>query len=127
MTGNTSRAKSLAQDLRRSFPLGTQIQSPWLSAIETQLAVDRKNLAYVLNDSQVVSPIEFGTILIGDNIAALLRPRPTSRYPPHHILDGRIQRIRDPQQMWRVAAIVFPCSINPIPFRLGPASWAKVS
>jgi uncharacterized membrane-anchored protein len=45
MAGNLSRAESLVQDLWRRFPLDAQMQSLWLPAIQTQLALDRKSSA----------------------------------------------------------------------------------
>jgi DNA-binding winged helix-turn-helix (wHTH) protein/tetratricopeptide (TPR) repeat protein len=63
MTGDPSRAESLAQDLNKRFPLDTQVQSLWLPAIRTQLAISEKNAAYILNDPQNVSPIEYGGML----------------------------------------------------------------
>jgi hypothetical protein len=40
MAGDTARAESLAQDLRKRFPLDTQMQSLWLPAIQAQLALN---------------------------------------------------------------------------------------
>jgi DNA-binding winged helix-turn-helix (wHTH) protein/tetratricopeptide (TPR) repeat protein len=71
MAGDTVRAESLAQDLNKRFPRDTQMQSLWLPAIQTQLALDRKNLASVPHDPQAASPIEFGQILFAANISCL--------------------------------------------------------
>jgi eukaryotic-like serine/threonine-protein kinase len=71
MAGDASRAESLAQDLDRRFPLDTQMQSLWLPAIRTQLAISGKNTAYILNDPQNVSPIEYGGILFTNNPTCL--------------------------------------------------------
>ncbi len=62
MTGETARAESLAQDLGRRFPLGTQMQSLWLPAIRAQLALDRKDPASALNALQAATRIELGNI-----------------------------------------------------------------
>ena len=43
MAGDATRADSLARDLGKRFPLDTQMQSLWLPAIRTQLALDRKD------------------------------------------------------------------------------------
>jgi eukaryotic-like serine/threonine-protein kinase len=69
------RAKSLAQDLDRRFPLDTQMQSLWLPAIRTQLAIHGKDKAYIVNDPQSVSPIEFGEMRFTAN--------PTCLYPTY--------------------------------------------
>ena len=71
MAGETARAESLAQDLNKRFPLDTQLQSLWLPAIQSQLALDRKNLAYVLNAPQAASPIELGQIVFVANVSCL--------------------------------------------------------
>ena len=75
MAGDVSRAESLAQDLNRRFPLDTQMQSLWLRAIRTQLALRGKNMASFLNDPQSVSPIEYGGMLFTVN--------PTCLYPTY--------------------------------------------
>jgi DNA-binding winged helix-turn-helix (wHTH) protein/tetratricopeptide (TPR) repeat protein len=75
IAGDASRAESLSQDLDKRFPLDTQIQSLWLPAIRTQLAMSGKNTAYMLNDPQNVSPIEYGGMLFTNN--------PTCLYPTY--------------------------------------------
>ncbi|HEY7404694.1 MAG TPA: winged helix-turn-helix domain-containing protein [Candidatus Angelobacter sp.] len=71
MTGDRSRAASLAQSLNKRFPLDTQIQSLWLPAIRTQLAISGKNPGYILTDPQNVSPIEYGGLLFTLNPSCL--------------------------------------------------------
>jgi DNA-binding winged helix-turn-helix (wHTH) protein/tetratricopeptide (TPR) repeat protein len=71
MVGDTGRAESLAQDSGKHFPLDTQVQSLWLSAIQAQLALDRKNPTAGLNALQTASPIELGQILFVNNISCL--------------------------------------------------------
>jgi eukaryotic-like serine/threonine-protein kinase len=70
--GDTARAESLAQDLRKRFPLDTQMQSLWLPTIQAQLALDRKDPAFGLNALQVASTIELGNIGFAPNISCLL-------------------------------------------------------
>jgi serine/threonine protein kinase/tetratricopeptide (TPR) repeat protein len=62
LAGDTAQAESLAQDLAKRFPLNTQMQSAWLPAIQTQLALDRKTPALALNAGQVDSPVALGQI-----------------------------------------------------------------
>jgi tetratricopeptide (TPR) repeat protein len=62
LVGETERTESLAQDLGKRFPLDTQMHSLWLSAIQGQLALDRKNPAQALNALQAASAIELGQI-----------------------------------------------------------------
>jgi tetratricopeptide (TPR) repeat protein len=71
MAGEAAQAESLEQDLRQRFPLDTQMQSLWLPSIQMQLALSRKDLSYVLNATQSVSPIEYGTILFVANSSCL--------------------------------------------------------
>ncbi len=60
--GDVAQAESLAQDLGKRFPLDTQMHSLWLSAIEAQLALDKKNPDLALNKLQAASTIELGQI-----------------------------------------------------------------
>jgi serine/threonine protein kinase/Flp pilus assembly protein TadD len=71
MAGDTARAESLAQDLKKRFPLDTQMQSIWLPAIQAQMALDKKNPAFALNALQAASPIELGNIPFGNNFSCL--------------------------------------------------------
>jgi serine/threonine protein kinase/Tfp pilus assembly protein PilF len=72
MAGDAARAESLAQDLKKRFPLDTQMLSLWLPAIRAQLAFDRKNPADALNDLQVAAPpIELGQISFVNNLSCL--------------------------------------------------------
>jgi tetratricopeptide (TPR) repeat protein len=71
MAGDTARAESLTQDLGKRFPLGTQMQSLWLPAIQAQLALDRKNPASALNALREGSAVELGQIQFVTNISCL--------------------------------------------------------
>jgi tetratricopeptide (TPR) repeat protein len=71
MAGDAARAESLARDLSRRFPLDTQMQSLWLPAIQTQLALVRKKTAYILNAPQSMSLVEYGAILFDTNASCL--------------------------------------------------------
>ncbi|PYX05110.1 MAG: hypothetical protein DMG88_22545, partial [Acidobacteria bacterium] len=71
MAGDTARAESLVQDLNKQFPLDTQMQSLWLPAIQSQLALDRKNPALALNRLQVASSIELGQVAFVANLSCL--------------------------------------------------------
>jgi tetratricopeptide (TPR) repeat protein len=71
MAGDTPRAESLAQDLDKRFPLGTQMQSLWLPAIRAQLSLDRKNPPAALNALQASSISELGNIPFVNNISCL--------------------------------------------------------
>ncbi|MGA8540907.1 MAG: protein kinase [Terriglobales bacterium] len=72
LAGDTARAGSMAQDLRKRFPLDTQMQSIWLPAIQAQLALDRKNPPLALNLLQAAaSPVEFGIIDFGNDVSCL--------------------------------------------------------
>jgi Tfp pilus assembly protein PilF len=71
IAGGTARAESLAQDLSTRFPLDTQMQSLWLPAIQTQLAISRRNPGPSLNSLQAASPIEYGSIPFVNNVSCL--------------------------------------------------------
>jgi eukaryotic-like serine/threonine-protein kinase len=71
MAGDTVRADSLAQDLKKHFPLDMQMQSLWLPAIQAQLALDRKNPTVAINSLQAASPFELGQIDFVANISCL--------------------------------------------------------
>jgi eukaryotic-like serine/threonine-protein kinase len=72
MAGDTARAESIAQDLNKSYPLDTQVQSLWLPAIQAQVALDQKNAASALTSLQTASgPTEFGQISFVNNISCL--------------------------------------------------------
>jgi len=71
VAGDSDRAESLAQDLKKRFPLDTQMQLLWLPAIQAQLALNRRNPAAALQALQAASPIELGAIPFGNNISCL--------------------------------------------------------
>jgi serine/threonine protein kinase/tetratricopeptide (TPR) repeat protein len=70
MAGDMS-AESLAQDLGKRYPLDTQMQSLWLSAIQAQLALNKKNPTAALNTLQAASAIELGQVAFVVNISCL--------------------------------------------------------
>jgi eukaryotic-like serine/threonine-protein kinase len=71
IAGDTVRAESLVQDLKKRFPLDTQIQSLWLSAIQAQVSLDRQNPVQALKILQAASPIELGQNPFVLNISCL--------------------------------------------------------
>jgi hypothetical protein len=71
MMGEIARAESLSEDLDKRYPLDTQVQSLWLTAIRAQLALDRKNPRAAIESLQAVSPIELGQIAFVTNISCL--------------------------------------------------------
>ena len=73
MVGDTARAKVLAQDLGKRFPMDTQMKSLWLPAIRAQSALVRKNPAGALNALEATSStsIELGAIGFVNNISCL--------------------------------------------------------
>jgi serine/threonine protein kinase/tetratricopeptide (TPR) repeat protein len=73
VAGDSARSESLAQDLNKRYPLGTQMQALWLPAIHARLALegDRKNPAAAINALQSASTIELGLIPFYNNISCL--------------------------------------------------------
>jgi eukaryotic-like serine/threonine-protein kinase len=71
LAGDAVRAESLAKDLRKRFPLDTEMQSLWQPAIQVQLALNRTEPSLSLVALQPASPIEFGQIPFVNNISCL--------------------------------------------------------
>jgi eukaryotic-like serine/threonine-protein kinase len=71
MAGDSARAETMAQDLGKRFPLDTQVQSLWLSAIRAQLALNKKNPAAALTAVQAADSVELGQIGFVANISCL--------------------------------------------------------
>jgi tetratricopeptide (TPR) repeat protein len=71
MVRDEARAESLAQDLNKRFPLNTQMQSLWLTVIQAQLALNRKNPTQAISDLEAAAPIEFGAIPFVNNGSCL--------------------------------------------------------
>ena len=73
VVGDSARSESLAQDLNKRYPLGTQMQALWLPAIHARLALDgdRKNPTAAINALQSASTIELGLIPFYNNISCL--------------------------------------------------------
>jgi eukaryotic-like serine/threonine-protein kinase len=71
MAGDASQAESLAEVLKKRYPLDTQVQSLWLPTIRAQLSLDGKNSTAALKNFPAVSPIEFGQIPFVANLSCL--------------------------------------------------------
>ena len=72
MIGDMARAESLAQDLNKRYPLDTQMQSLWLSAIQGQLTLNRKNVVEAIKALRnALPPIEYGQIASVANLSCL--------------------------------------------------------
>jgi tetratricopeptide (TPR) repeat protein len=72
MAGDATEAESLARRLAKEHPLDTQIQSLWLPATASQLALNRKKPLEALEHLQTLSSsVEFGQIMFLNNISCL--------------------------------------------------------
>ena len=60
MTGDTSRAQSLADDLDERFPRNTLVQDNYLPAANAQLSLDRKDPAKAIQALDTAAPYELG-------------------------------------------------------------------
>jgi serine/threonine protein kinase/tetratricopeptide (TPR) repeat protein len=69
--GDVARAESLAENLKKRFPVGTQMQLLWLPAIQAQVELDRKNPARALSVLQAASPVELGLVPFSNNTSCL--------------------------------------------------------
>jgi serine/threonine protein kinase/tetratricopeptide (TPR) repeat protein len=58
MSGNTSQAEFLIQDLDTHRPLDTQLQALWLPTIRAQLALDRRNPTAAIKELQAATRME---------------------------------------------------------------------
>lgn len=73
MSEGTKRAAALAQELENRYPLNLQMQSLWLPAIRTQIALsgDRKNSAVALSAFPADSAVDFGQLNFTSNLSCL--------------------------------------------------------
>ena len=71
MVGDRPRTESLVQNLNKRFPLDTQMQTLWLPAIRTQLALSRNSPARALNQLPAPSQLEFGLIQFANSVSCL--------------------------------------------------------
>jgi len=68
LADDAARAESLARDLRKRFPLDTQMQSLWLPAIHAQLELNNNNPDSALKTLEVALPtLECGAIAFAAN------------------------------------------------------------
>jgi len=71
MAGDATRSVSLAKVVKQHFPLDTQVQSLWLSAIQSQLALDGKHPAAALGALPDSGSMELGQISFLNNLSCL--------------------------------------------------------
>jgi serine/threonine protein kinase/tetratricopeptide (TPR) repeat protein len=71
MAGDSTQAALLIQDLSKHFPQNTQIQSLWLPAIQTQLALNKKDPAAAVKIPETPLPLDVGQISFVINISCL--------------------------------------------------------
>jgi serine/threonine protein kinase/tetratricopeptide (TPR) repeat protein len=69
--GDTAGAESLAKDLAKRYPLGTQMQSLWLPTIRAQLALGSKNPSRALKALEAASAFELGLVPFSNNTSCL--------------------------------------------------------
>jgi eukaryotic-like serine/threonine-protein kinase len=63
MSGDDARAQAIAEDVNKTRPLDTQVQSLWLPAIQAQFALNRKDPAAAISSLQsALPPTEYGII-----------------------------------------------------------------
>jgi eukaryotic-like serine/threonine-protein kinase len=61
--GDAAQAQTLARELNQQYPLDTQMHSLWLSAINAQIALNRRNTGDAIEQLQrALPPIEYGSI-----------------------------------------------------------------
>jgi serine/threonine protein kinase/tetratricopeptide (TPR) repeat protein len=72
--GDTDRAKRMADDLSKRFPLNTTVNRYWLPAIYASIEIKRGNPAKALNLLQTAAPYELGTPLPQFEVGGSLYP-----------------------------------------------------
>jgi serine/threonine protein kinase/tetratricopeptide (TPR) repeat protein len=71
LAGDAAHAELLAQELGKRYPLDTQVQGLWLSAIRSQVALNHGNPASALTALKAATPIELGGIAFAMNFSCL--------------------------------------------------------
>ena len=71
LAGDTARARALTDELNKSFPLNTLIQSVWLPTIRGQLELSRKNAPSAVELLRTAAPFELGQIVGQFNYACI--------------------------------------------------------
>lgn len=71
LTGDSSRAESMARDIDERYPADTQIQLVWLPAIRGQIALNRKDPEEALIALRPPSAIELGNVLFLSNASCI--------------------------------------------------------
>jgi tetratricopeptide (TPR) repeat protein len=74
MAGDIAQAESLAQGLKKQFPVNSQIQSIWLPVVAAQVALDRRNPALALDVLRTSSSLELGSVDFSNNMSCLYSP-----------------------------------------------------
>jgi serine/threonine protein kinase/tetratricopeptide (TPR) repeat protein len=71
MAGSSGRARSLAQELAKKFPLDTQVHSMWLPIIDAQLALAKKKPETAIDRLRDLTPRELGAIPFNTSVSCL--------------------------------------------------------
>jgi tetratricopeptide (TPR) repeat protein/predicted Ser/Thr protein kinase len=70
-SGDAAKARSLAQDLAKRFPLHTVVQSYWLPTIQAQLALSSKDAAQAITELRNAAAMEYGENVGSSNSSCL--------------------------------------------------------
>lgn len=71
IAGENARTDMLVKDIERRFPLDSQLQTIWLPAIRTQVALNRKDSASAVEAALSPSAADFGQIQFTNNLSCL--------------------------------------------------------
>ncbi len=71
MSGDSARAKILARELDRHFPVDTQVQSLWLPAIQAQVDLNTKNFASAIDRLQAAWNQDLAQIQFINNLSCM--------------------------------------------------------
>jgi len=70
-TGDTSKARALADELAKKYPLHSMVQAYWLPTIQAQLALNAKDAAGAITQLRNAAGLEYGLTVSNANTSCL--------------------------------------------------------
>jgi serine/threonine protein kinase/tetratricopeptide (TPR) repeat protein len=71
VAGDTVHAEPIVRDLKKRFPVGTQMHFFWLPTIQAQMELDRRNPSGALDALRTASALEFALVPYSNNASCL--------------------------------------------------------
>jgi predicted Zn-dependent protease len=69
--GNTAKARALAEELAKKYPLHSMVQAYWLPTIQAQLALNAKDAAGAITQLRNAAGLEYGLTVSNTNNSCL--------------------------------------------------------